>query len=266
MKILKLIPVVFFLIGSGCAMHLYAQATTGLDIMKKNENQLNVKDEQVELTMILVNNKGRERTRTVKQYIAWDEQDNRSAIVQFLSPADVKGTGLLSVENEDREDDQWLYLPALRKTRRISASSQTDNFIGSDFTFEDLRQEEVDQYHYTLLGDTVIDEMNCFHIEAVPNNDAKSKETGYSKREIYISKDNFIVTLIKFYNKEGEMSKIFKASEIKQVEGTAKYRPYHMVMENLKTNNKTILIFDNYLIDKGLEEDLFTQRYLEKSI
>ena len=181
-----------------------------------------------------------------------------------MSPADVKGTGFLSIENGNRDDDQWLYLPALQKVRRISASNETDNFIGSDFTFEDLQEEEIDQYDYKLIGAKDIDGLPCYHIQAVPGNDKKRKESGYSKRDIFINKENLMILQTNFYNKQGEVSKVYKAASIKQIGNTGKWRAYRMVVENLKTHNKTILQFQNYVINKGIDNEYFSQRYLEK--
>jgi outer membrane lipoprotein-sorting protein len=235
------------------------------EIMEKSDEQSSAKDESMLLTMGLVNSKGKEMVRKIEQITRQDNNKNRSLIIKFLAPADVKGTGFLSLEHKDREDDQWLYLPALNKTRRISASDETDSFMGSDFTFEDLNREDLKDYSYTLKGEVTHDETACYLIEAIPNNEKKKKESGYSKREITVRKDNFVIVHVKFYGKDGQPSKIFKASNVKQVPGSPKYRAYKLEMEDLKNKHKTYLTLENIKIDKGVSADLFTQRYLERA-
>jgi len=257
------------LLTGGLVVLLSVNISLGLDlsareIMKKNDQQQKTDDEQLELVMRLINKKGKERVRKVTQITKTDTDDNQKFLIRFLSPADVKGTGLLTIEHKDRNDDQWLYLPALKKVRRISASDQSDNFMGSDFAYEDLGTEEMENYDYSLIKSEILDGVECYVIKAVPNNDREKKESGYSKREIWIRKDNFVAIQIKYYDKKGEFLKIFKASDIRLIEGTDKWRTHQMTMENVKTKHKTVLIFNNFAINKGIKDSLFTERYLRR--
>lgn len=244
--------------------YIFGQDFSALEIMKKNDQQRKSRDERVELTMKLINRKGKERVRKVSQFTMTDASDNQKSLIRFLSPADVKGTGLLTVEHSNRDDDQWLYLPALKKVRRISASDQSDNFMGTDFAYEDLGSEELENYDYKLLGTENLDGVECYLIEAVPNNEKEKKASGYSKRHLWIRRDNFVGILIKYYDKKGELLKIFKASDIRLIEGTNKWRAHRMEMENVQTRHKTVLLFDNFAINQGLKGKLFTQRYLQR--
>ncbi|MFQ6084073.1 MAG: outer membrane lipoprotein-sorting protein [Candidatus Aminicenantia bacterium] len=242
----------------------FGQDLSAREIMKKNDQQRKADDERLELVMKLINKKGKERVRQVIQITKTDAEGNQKSLIRFLSPADVKGTGLLTIEHSDRDDDQWLYLPALKKVRRISASDQSDNFMGSDFAYEDMGTEEMGNYDYRLIKTEILDGVKCYVIEAVPNNDKEKKESGYSEREIWIDKDNFVGVQIKYYDKKGELLKIFKASDIRLIDGTNKWRAHRMEMENIKTSHKTVLLFDNFVINKGIEDKFFTQRYLER--
>lgn len=241
-------------------------AQTGLSIMKKNDAQVLANDESVDLKMILTDSKKRSRERQVTQFIKTDAAKNRSSIIQFSAPADVKGTSFLAVEHTGREDDQWLYLPALRKTRRISSSDQTDNFVGSDFTYEDLNTEDLDAFKYTLKEEATLDGVACYHIEAIPVTEAKKKETGYSKRELYIRKNDYVAQKIMFFDKNGAHTKTLTATNIKPIAGTDKSRAYQLLMENHRTNHNTTLVFNNFKINKGVEEDLFSKRNLERNL
>jgi outer membrane lipoprotein-sorting protein len=233
-------------------------------IMKKNDRQRKAENERLELEMKLINKKGKERVRKVTQIKKTDAVGNEKSLIRFLSPADVKGTGLLTIEHSERDDDQWLYLPALKKVRRISASNKSDNFVGTDFTYQDLKGEEFKNYNYKLLKVEKLDGYDCYVIAALPNNQKEKKESGYSKREIWIDKENFVNIQTRFYNKKEEFYKILKAGDIRLIEGENKWRAFHMEMENKKTNHKTILLFNKILINKGIADENFTQRYLER--
>lgn len=242
-----------------------AQSLTGYDIMVKHDEQLKSNDESATILMKLIDKKGRERVRNLSQEIITLDDNNRSTMIRFISPADVRGTGFLSIENTGRDNDQWLYLPALRKSRRISASDQTDNFVGSDFTYEDIEAEDIEAYEYKLIGSKTVDDQDYFLIEAFPGTETKKKETGYSKRELYLNKENFLVMQVKFYDKNGEYVKNLLASEVKLVQGTTdKWRANLLVMKNLNTEHTTRLEFSDYKINVGLDADLFTFRYLER--
>ncbi|WP_271783311.1 outer membrane lipoprotein-sorting protein [Aquimarina algiphila] len=239
-------------------------AQTGLEVMTKNERQVFADDEKIDITMTLVNKKGKTRARTINQVIKSDETRNRSSIIRFTSPSDVKGTSFLAVEYSDRDDDQWLYLPALGKTRRISSSNQTDNFVGSDFTYEDMGTEDLEDFKYTIIKEETIDGQNCFLVEAIPISTSKIKETGYSKREIYVRKSDFVIAKINFYNKNKVHIKTLTTSDVKKVANSEKSRAYVITMNNHKTNHKTILKFADFQINTGVETDIFSKRNLEK--
>jgi len=240
------------------------QNLSALEIMKKNDQQRKAKSERLELEMKLINKKGKIRVRKVSQLKKTDAAGNEKSLIRFHSPADVKGTGLLTIEHSDRDDDQWLYLPAMRKVRRISASSKTDNFVGTDFAYEDLKDEKLEKYDYKLVKDELLEGHPCYVIEAVPATAKEKKQSGYSKREIWIDKTNYVNLKTKFYDKKGQLFKVFTARDIRKIEGTTKWRAHRMVMENLKTHHKTVLIFNNFVINKGISDNNFTQRYLER--
>jgi outer membrane lipoprotein-sorting protein len=237
---------------------------TAREIIIKNDQQRKAADEKLELTMKLINKKGKERVRKVIQFKKTNDNGQQKTLIRFLSPADVKGTGLLTIEHSDRDDDQWLYLPSLRKVRRISASNKSDNFVGTDFSYQDLKSEEMENYQYKLIKEEKINHTDCLVVEAVPNNDKEKKESGYSRRILWISKDNFVAIRIQYYNKKGELFKKFKATDIRLIDGTNKWRTHKIAMENLKKKHRTFLIYKNFLINKGIEDNVFTERYLKR--
>ncbi len=233
---------------------------SALEVMTENDRQMIADDEYFMIRMTLVNKRGGERKRQLEQYTMTDSDNNRSSLIKFLAPADIKGTGLLSIEHSSRDDDQWLYLPAFNKTRRISPSNESDYFVGTDFTFEDLNREDLEDFDYSFLADTSFEGAACYHILAVPVSDSKLKESGYSKREMLIRKVDFILVSVEFYDRSGELQKIYKSGDIKKIGD--KHRAYRMKMKTLKSGHKTILIFNEIKLNQGVDREVFTERYL----
>lgn len=242
---------------------LYAQSQTGYQIMKRNKEVLSTQSEKVNLKMQLINKKGKTRTRELKQVSITDVNNNRSSLLRFLSPADVEGVGFLSIENSNSDDDQWLYLPALGRSRRISASNESDNFMGSDFTYEDIGTEDIEAYIYSLVNEVNVNGEACYLIEATPSSGEKKKDSGYSKREIFVSKNNYMVVKTNYYNKKGELAKTYTATEITPADNSGKIKAHRMEMKNLLSGHTTVLHFNNYTINAQVQPSYFTQRFLE---
>jgi outer membrane lipoprotein-sorting protein len=214
--------------------------------------------------MQLINKRGQKRERRVSWTMKNDAQRNQKGLIRFVAPADVRGTALLSIEHADREDDQWLYLPALRKSRRISAANKSDSFVGSDFAFEDLGAEEIDQHDYRLLREDNVDGAPVYVVEAVPNNDTRRKESGYSRREIFVLKDNAAIARIDFYDRQKELLKVLRSRDIRQVPSTKTWRAQTIEMANQKTGHKTVIVYGQFVINKGIGDDTFSIRELER--
>ena len=241
-----------------------AQAPSGKQIIERNDAMRTVDDEQVELQMQLINKRGQKRERRVSWVLKNDEQRNQKGLIRFVAPADVRGTALLSIEYADREDDQWLYLPALRKSRRISAASKSDSFVGSDFAYEDLGAEEIDQHDYRLLREDTLDGSAVYVVEATPNSDQRRRESGYSRREIFVGKDNWAVVHIDYYDRQKELLKVFRARDVRQVPSTTTWRAQTIEMVNQKSGHTTVIVYGPFVINKGVSDDTFSIRELER--
>ncbi|HEX6069916.1 MAG TPA: outer membrane lipoprotein-sorting protein [Longimicrobiaceae bacterium] len=240
-----------------------AQTLTGREIIERNDAMLAVSDETVDFTMKLINKRGQGRERQIS-WVRRSESGRESALIRFAAPADVRGTALLSVEAAGGETDQWLYLPALQRSRRISASNQSDSFVGSDFAFEDLRPEELDDFSYRLLREEAVDGAAVYVVEAVPATADRKQESGYARREIRVRKDNFVVVRVNFYDRRGELLKEFRASDVRPVEGSKSWRAHTMEMRNVKTGHATVLTFGEFVIDSGVSGETFSLRRLER--
>jgi hypothetical protein len=222
-------------------------------------------DEIAEMEMILINKRDRQRVRKVVTYRKDEGEDNKS-VMFFLEPADVKGTGFLSwnYDDESKDDDQWLYLPALKKVRRISSSGKADYFMGTDFTYSDMGDREVDDYTYTHLGTEEIDGVECYHLERLPKNDDVIDETGYSRSEIWVRPDIWMMTKAVFYDTKGELLKELTVSDFEEVDGI--WIAKTMYMNNIQKSHQTWLKFSSNQFNTGLDEELFSQRQLKRGI
>ena len=234
------------------------------DIMAKNKELSESGDQEVAFTLDLINKKGKKRRQESIWTYLTDDSDVRYSLFRFHAPSDVKGTGFLSIEYPAKTDDRWLFLPALGRSRRISANEKTDRFMGSDFTYEDLERVNLVDFDYALLGETTIDGQVCHKIEGIPNNANTKKVSGYSKRVFYVLKDRYQTIKIEYFNKKGELSKIFLGKDIKKVAGSTDPKVHYMEMQNLETNHTSIINFSNFKIDSGIETDQFSVRALEK--
>jgi outer membrane lipoprotein-sorting protein len=241
-----------------------AQAPSGKQIIERNDAMRSVDDEKVDLRMELINKRGQKRDRQLSWVLKNDAQRNQRALLRFLDPADVRGTALLSIENPDREDDQWLYLPALRKSRRISAANKSDSFVGSDFAYEDLGPEEIDQHDYRLLREESLDGAAVYVVEATPNSEQRKRESGYSRREIYVRKDTASIVRINYYDRQQELMKTFLARDIRQVPSAKTWRAYTVEMKNEKSGHSTVITYGQFTVNAGVSDDTFSIRELER--
>lgn len=238
---------------------------TGAEIMQLVDDQTNLRDEYQEMKMTQINDKGKKMERLLKMYVLRNN-GMRNSLIVFTSPSDIEGSAFLTVENEDREDDNWLYLPILRKSRRISASDITDKFMGSDFTYEDLKEEDLKDFTYKYLGNETIGSYKTYKIEALPFSASKKAETGYSKRIIYVDQTTSMIVKTEYYNEALQHFKTYEAGNIEKIAGTDKYRTYSVKMTDIVKNHITELSFSTIKVNNDFSNDLFSKRSLESGI
>lgn len=209
--------------------------------------------------MVLINSSGDKivRKMTGTRYEKADEGDK--SLIRFLKPADVRGTGLLTFEHKDRSDDQWLFLPAKNRVKRISSDNKSGSFMGSEFSYEDMATREVEKYRYKYKRDDKFNGKDCFVVESYPT----ESTSGYSKLVSYIDKSNFQTLKVDFYDRKREHLKTLLMQDYKKLNGKY-WRAFKMVMENVQTGKKTILQFSKYKVKAGLSETKFTKRQLQR--
>jgi outer membrane lipoprotein-sorting protein len=226
----------------------------GHQIMEAAYNNPAGEDVQGELKMILKNKQGDQRVRELKQYIRQEGKDEKK-IMFFLSPADVKGTSFMSWSYADgRDDDQWIYLPALKRTKRISSDSKADYFMGSDFTYDDLGDRHPSEDNHKLLREETIDGHACYVVESTP----KEADYMYSKTITWVMKDNFLGLKRDFFDERGNLLKTLSIKKFEKINGF--WTILNTEMHNAQKNHTTKMVFSEVKINQGVSANKFTER------
>lgn len=225
---------------------------------KRNEGFV---DSSGTLLMVLKDKKGdtSEREMRVKGLEGPQNEGDKTLMV-FESPKDQKGTALLTFQHKDRDDDQWLYLPALKRVKKIASKNKSGPFMGSEFSFEDVGGQLVDEYTYKYLRDETYDGQDCFVVESYP----KDENSGYTKVITWVDKQHYRTLKADFYDRKESHLKTLKASGFKLY--LDKYwRPDLVEMVNLQTGKSTQLINKDLQFKTGLKENDFTQNSLQRA-
>jgi len=247
---------------------IVAVLPSGDEIMKK----VNARDEGEHviqmLTMTLTNKKGKTQVRDTKSYRK-DYEGKRKTILVYSAPANVKGTAFMSIDyhNVSKEDDQWLYLPALRKTRRVSAANRGDYFLGTDFTYEDIKlgsKLSTADYSYKTLKEELVDGKPCYLLEATPKSDKIARELGYSKVHQWIDKEIWMVRKSKYWDIAGNLLKTTHIKSIKKVQGIWSFQA--LEAENHKNGHKTSISFGDIDYDTPIADELFSEESLVRGV
>jgi outer membrane lipoprotein-sorting protein len=192
--------------------------------------------------------------------MAGDGDDDR-LMVRFNAPAEVKGTGLLTIE-KGAEDEQWLYLPDLKKSKRIAGASKAQSFMGTDFSNYDMRTEDLTGHDYRKTGEETLDGRPCYLVEATPKTEEVKESTGYARRTMWVDKERWVVPRCEYFDTSGKPLKTLTADGWKQIEGL--WRPAKVTVENKQEGSKTVVTYEKGReINKGLPEKTFTKRELE---
>jgi outer membrane lipoprotein-sorting protein len=236
---------------------------TGEQILRKAEEATRAKDERGVVDMVLVSKDGKKSRRSLETFYKQGEGDDDCNLLRFLEPPTVRGTALLTREASGRADDQWVYLPAFKKTRKVASNKRTNRFAGTDFTYEDLRTEDFEASTYSRKADASMKvdgkEVACYVVEAKP----KDKDlSGYSKREIWVEKDRLLTLKVLFYDHKGRHQKTLSSRGFEQVEGL--WRAKRSMMEDHLRGSKTLWQASERKINPGLSDSLFTTRSLER--
>ncbi len=217
-------------------------------------------DMQARLEMTLRNRFGQESKRKNRNKTLEVDGDGDKTLIVFDSPKDIKGTAFLSFTHSLKPDEQWIYLPALKRVKRISSSNKSGPFMGSEFAYEDISSQEVDKYKYKYLRDEKINGRDCFVVEAYP----QYKKSGYTRLINWIDKQMYQPLKTEFYDRKNTLLKTLTYSDYNQYLGRY-WRPGRMDMNNHVTGKSTTLMFLEYKFRTGLKERDFNRNALKRA-
>ena len=222
------------------------------------------------MMMVIEDKSGRKRERALKVR-SKKFAEGTKLLMKFQSPADVKNTGLLSVDYDSgkKDDDQWLYLPSLRKSTRIASTQKSGSFMGTDFTFADMTKSDPDEYDFKIIKQsTQAGGDDCWLIESRPKTDKAKRETGYMKSQVWVSKEKMIVVQSKAWVTAGKRIKLMKFEDIKKIDGIwVIHKLSAMTRKGKTTESTTVMLYSDLKInDASVSEEDFTQRVMEKGL
>ena len=220
------------------------------------------------LSMEMTDKRGKKRlreTRALRKYYG----NERRTVIFYLTPKNVKDTAFLTWDypNANKDDDQWLYLPAMRKVRRISASDRGDYFLGTDLTYEDIKLEtrvSIEDYKRKTIGEDEVDGHHCLIVEATPVNKPTAKELGYSQVEQCVDDKIWMVRRSKMWDLRGNPLKTVHIKDVRQVQGI--WTQHQIAVENHKTGHHTLFTFSDVNYDDGVDDFNFTQNAMRRGL
>ena len=260
--IIKYFIAITFLLSFNSA-YTYAEtaADKGLAIaIETDKRNTGWFDSTSDMTMTLRNKRGEESIRTLRVKSLEVEGDGDKSMTIFDKPKDVRGTALLTFSHKVKSDDQWLFLPALKRVKRIASKNKSGPFMGSEFAFEDLSSQEIEKYTYEYSKDEPCDSETCFVIKRFPTD----KNSGYTSQIAWIDQSEYRIHKIEFYDRKKSLLKTLISSNYKQYLGQF-WRPEKMAMKNHQTGKSTDLVWTNYQFKTGLADNDFTKNSLKRA-
>ncbi len=257
MKTYKFLVVATLVLVTGFSVN--AQLT-GTQIIDKTYNRASGDDQTSTLKMILENKQGKQRIREIKQF-SKDFGDVEKSIMFFKSPADVKNTSFMNWSyNSDKADDQWIYLPALKRTKRISSDSKSDYFMGSDFTYDDLGDRKISADNHKLLREETINNKACYVVESI----SKDEDYMYTKTITWIDKSTFVGVKKEFYDEDEELLKILTIKKVEKISGF--YVVTNSEMKNVQKNHTTTITLNEVKVNTGISASKFSERMMTRGM
>lgn len=213
------------------------------------------------INLSITEKNGQSRNRTISMTTKSFDGGLEKRIIKFIEPADVRGTAMLVVDNQISDDEMWIYLPALKRTRRIVSSEKGKSFMSSEFTNADMSSPAIsdfENHHLQTSG-----EKDVWIIESIPVNEDKEDEYGYSRKISYINMNNYHVEKMEFYNYDNELFKTILINSFHEMPG-GKYMVSNMVADNLITGRKSQIVFSNIREQIEVGDSYFTVQNLER--
>jgi len=217
-------------------------------------------DQTANMKMTLKNKKGDSHERVMRITTLEVQGDGDKSLLSFDNPRDIKGTAFLSHTHSLTPDDQWLYLPALKRVKRISSSNKSGPFVGSEYAYEDLASQEVEKYTYKWLRDEVVDGRDQFVIERFP----QYEHSGYTRQIVWLDKEMYQPTKLEFFDRKNALLKTLLFLDYNQYLDQY-WRPGRMEMTNHQTGKSTTLYWNDYKFKNGLTDRNFDKNTLKRA-
>ncbi len=233
----------------------------GLEIaVESDKRDTGFGDFTANMLMELRNKQGDTSKRTIRIKTLEVIGDGDKSMSIFDSPADVKGTAFLTFSHAIKPDEQWLYLPALKRVKRINSKNKSGPFMGSEFAYEDLSSQEVEKYTYKYIRDEVFNNADCFVVERYP----VYEHSGYTRQVAWVNKEKYVAEKIDFYDRKNDLLKTLTNKDYKQYLDQY-WRADEMLMENHQTGKSTVLTWDGYEFKTGLDDKDFSRNSLKRA-
>ena len=217
-------------------------------------------DQQATLKMILKNRHGQTSTRDLRNRTLEVPEDGDKLMVLFDRPRDVKGTAFLAFTHKEGPDDQWLFLPALRRVKRIASNNKSGPFMGSEFAYEDLTSTEIEKYHWRFLREETREGLPCYVVERIP----RDPKSGYTRQVVFYDQSEHRVLEINFYDRKDALLKTLTYHDYNQYLDRF-WRADRMLMINHQTGKSTELIWEDYQFQTGLTDRDFDKNSLQRA-
>ena len=228
--------------------------------MEADARDVGFGDYTANMTMILKNKHGKESKRRIRTRTLEVADDGDKSLSIFDTPRDVKGTAFLSFSHKVGDDEQWLYLPALKRVKRINSRNKSGSFMGSEFAYEDIASQEVEKYSYKHLGEEELNGVRCYVGESYP---VDTKNSGYTKRVTWMDTAEYRVFKVDYYDRKQSLLKTLTVSGYQQYLGKY-WRAGSMEMVNHQSGKSTTLLWDSYAFQTGLSDKDFSATSLKR--
>ncbi|MDH5721484.1 MAG: outer membrane lipoprotein-sorting protein [Spirochaetia bacterium] len=239
---------------------LTADNLNGLQVVQKAYNKPEPKTQQAVLKMTLVSSSGGKRERILKQFVSNNGKTEKK-IMFFEKPSDVRDTSFMNFSYDNgKPDDQWIYLPALKRVKRISNDSKGDYFMGSDFTYDDLGDRNPNDDNHQILKEEILKNENCYVVVSTP----KDKNYMYSKTVTWIIKDKWLVMKKVFYDTDGNLLKTLTMTGHEKINGYWIRTGSEMINE--QTKHETIMKLSNIKVNVSIPDSYFSERRMKRGI
>lgn len=217
-------------------------------------------DTSTNMKMVLRNLQGDESIRNIRIKSLEVNGDGDKSMTTFDTPRDIKGTSFLSYSHSIKPDDQWIYMPSLKRVKRISSANKSGPFMGSQFSYEDLASFEVDKYKYKYIKDDTLKDIDTFVVENYP----QYENSGYARQLVWIDKARYIPLKVEYFDRKNILLKTLTFNDYKQYLGKY-WRSHKQSMKNHQNGKITLLTFSEYQFKKGLSANNFTRNSLKRS-